>query len=275
MICQPHEGRILDEKPALAWLEIHSENYLLPPLAPRRRILRRLRRDYPVSCHGVGLSLGSAEGLSGTHLRALADLFDDIEPGLVSEHLSWSVVDDTYLNDLLPIPYSAAWLQVVCRNIDIAQAAFRRRILLENPSRYLSLPGEDLGEPEFMAEIIRRTGCGLLLDINNIVVSAINLEQSATHELHLYPLNAAEEIHVAGHRVDAAPAGPVAIDDHGSPPIELVWTLLGEVVDRIGVRPTLVEWDIDIPELPVLMDEARKAQQVLDRAQQHRPAYVA
>jgi uncharacterized protein (UPF0276 family) len=275
----PHESQILAETPALAWLEVHSENYLLPKHAPRLRLLRELRHRYPISCHGVGLSLGSAEGLSATHLAALKTLFDDIEPGLVSEHLSWSVAGDVYLNDLLPIPYSEDWMGVVCRNIDTAQSAFRRRILLENPSRYLSMPGEDIGEPAFIAEIVRRTGCGLLLDVNNIVVSAINLGQTAAQELDRYPLKAVEEIHVAGHRIDpcfsASAHGPVAIDDHGSAPGDQVWALLATVIERIDIRPTLVEWDIDVPELPVLMAEADKAQLILDRAERRRQERVA
>ena len=275
----PHEAEMLAETPAVAWLEVHSENYLLPRQSPRLRLLRELRGRYPISCHGVGLSLGSAEGLSPTHLAALKTLFDDIEPGLVSEHLSWSVTDDVYLNDLLPIPYSEDWLGVVCSNIDTAQSAFGRRILLENPSRYLSLPGEDIGEPDFIAEIVRRTGCGLLLDVNNIAVSAINLSQSAAQELDRYPLKAVEEIHVAGHRLDpafsASAHGPVAIDDHGSAPADQVWALLRTVIDRIGIRPTLIEWDTDIPELSVLLAEADKAQQILDRAELRRHERVA
>lgn len=271
----PHDVEILADLPDIAWLEIHSENYLLSPEAPRSRILHRLRRDYPIACHGVGLSLGSAEGLSAPHLAALAGLFEAIEPGLVSEHLSWSVVDGCYLSDLLPIPYSAAALDVVCRNIDRAQTAFRRRIAVENPARYLVLPGAEMDEPAFVTEVVRRTGCSLLLDLNNVAVSAINLDLRPAAELLRYPLDAIEEIHVAGHRMDTLPEGPVAIDDHGSPPSAAVWDLLAAVVDWIGIRPVLVEWDIDLPGLATLLGEARKAQQILDRAAELRAGHVA
>ncbi len=271
----PHDAEILEAAPDIAWLEIHSENYLLPRQAPRSRLLHRLRRDYPISCHGVGLSLGSAEGLDAAHLSALAELFTAIEPGLVSEHLSWSVVAGSYLNDLLPLPYSAAALEIVCRNIDRAQTAFRRCIAVENPSRYLVLPGAEMDEPAFIAEVVRRTGCGLLLDVNNVAVSALNLELQPAAELLRYPLDAVEEIHVAGHRIDTLPDGPVAIDDHGSAPAAEVWDLLAAAVERIGPRPVLVEWDIDLPGLPILLAEAGKAQRILDRGAARRQGLVA
>jgi hypothetical protein len=242
---------------------VHAENYLGRG-GPRNRALERIRRDYPMSCHGVGLSLGSWEGLDRDHLARLRALADRFQPGLVSEHVSWSVTGGTYLNDLLPLPYTEEALAVICRNVDHAQEALGRRILVENPSSYVSFPASTMPEWDFMAEIARRTGCGILLDVNNIHVSAHNHRFDADRYLDGVPLDAVEEIHVAGHFVQRFDTGTILIDDHGAPVAEPVWALLRRTLARLGPMPILVEWDTNIPELPVLLAEAAKAEVLLD-----------
>lgn len=258
----PHVPHFLSgPRPPVGWVEVHSENYLSDG-GPRLAALEAIRRDFPVSCHGVGLSLGSAEGLDTDHLAALKRLFDRIEPGLVSEHVAWSVADGTYLNDLLPLPYTEEALAVLCRNIDRAQAAFGRRILVENPSTYVAFAQSTLPEWEFLAEVVRRTGCGLLLDVNNIHVSAANHGFDANAYLDAVPLDAVAEIHVAGHLVRRIGDETLLIDDHGSPVSDPVWRLLAGALDRIGPAPILVEWDTDIPAFDVLLAEAAKADRI-------------
>lgn len=260
----PHLPDFLNGLPAVAWLEVHSENFLAEG-GPRRRALERIRRDYPLSCHGVGLSLGSAEGLSREHLTRLAALFDAVRPGLVSEHVAWSVDDGTYLNDLLPLPYTEEALEVLCRNIDQAQEAFGRRILVENPSSYLQFDASRMSEAEFLAETVRRSGCGLLLDVNNIVVSAENHDFDPFAYLEALPTDAVGEIHVAGHAEVELEGHRLLIDDHGSRVPAEVWDLLRAALPLTGPVPVLVEWDTAIPDLGVLLEEAGKAQHELDR----------
>ncbi|NBB83118.1 MAG: DUF692 family protein [Alphaproteobacteria bacterium] len=259
----PHVPDVLSHPPAVGWIEVHSENYLSDGGA-RRAALERIRRDFPLSCHGVGLSLGSAEGLDRDHLRALRGLFDRFEPGLVSEHVAWSVQGGRYLNDLLPLPYTEEALAVLARNIETAQEAFGRQILVENPSSYVAFAQSTLPEWEFMAEVVRRTGCGLLLDVNNIHVSAVNHGFDAETYLDAVPLDAVQEIHVAGHTMKRIGDATLLIDDHGSPVPEPVWQLLTGALDRLGPMPILVEWDTALPELPVLLAEAAKADRLND-----------
>jgi uncharacterized protein (UPF0276 family) len=254
----PHVLGFLEERPATAFLEVHSENYLGEG-GPRRRALFDLARDYPLSFHGVGLSMGSAEGLDRVHLRRLGALFADYRPALVSEHLSWSVAGGSYLNDLLPLPYTEEALALVCRNLDQAQEAFGRRILLENPSSYLRFRHSTIAEPEFLAEVQRRTGCGLLLDVNNVYVSAQNHGLDALAYLAALPAEAVGEIHLAGHSRRPVGDQVLLIDDHGSAVIPAVWQLYEAALALTGPRPTLIEWDSNIPELPVLLAEAAKA----------------
>lgn len=260
----PHLPDFLNGRPEVAWLEVHSENFLAEG-GPRRRALEKIRRDYPVSCHGVGLSLGSAEGLSEEHLTRLATLFDEIQPGLVSEHVAWSVDQGTYLNDLLPLPYTEEALTILCRNIERAQEAFGRRILVENPSSYLQFDASRMGEAEFLAEAVRRSGCGLLLDVNNIVVSAENHDFDPLAYLQALPHEAVGEIHVAGHAEVELEGHRLLIDDHGSRVPAAVWDLLETALAHCGPLPVLVEWDTAIPELSVLLEEAATAQGALDR----------
>jgi uncharacterized protein (UPF0276 family) len=258
----PHVQAFLDGPPAIGWVEVHSENYLAPG-GLRVSSLERIRRDLPLSCHGVGLSLGSAEGLDAAHLAALKHLFERVAPGLVSEHISWSISGGVYYNDLLPLPLTEEALGVFCRNVDRAQEAFGRRILVENPSTYLDLAASRIPEPQFIAEIVRRTGCGLLLDVNNIHVSAHNRGFDALAYLAALPLAAVGEIHIAGHAQRAIGGENVLIDDHGSRVIEPVWRLLDAALARTGPVPVLVEWDTDIPALGVLLAEAERADAAL------------
>jgi len=244
--------------PTVAWIEVHSETYLAAG-GPRLRALEAIRRDFPLSCHGVGLSLGSAEGIDTRHLDRLAALYERLQPDLISDHLAWSTTGGAYLNDLLPLPYSAEALDTVRRNVERVQESLKRPILVENPSRYLSFADSTIPEAEFLAELSRRTGCGLLLDVNNIHVSAHNVGLDPLAYLDAIPAQAVGEIHVAGHAVHDTGCGTLLIDDHGSTVADPVWDLLDEALRRLGPRPVLVEWDTRVPDLPVLLAEAERA----------------
>ena len=264
----PHMAAFTGDTPGAPnapWIEIHSENFLCDG-GPRLAMLDAVAARYPVSCHGVGLSLGSADGLDQAHLVRLRRLFDRVKPGLVSEHLSWSVTTGIYLNDLLPLPYTEAALATVSRNINAAQDAFGRRILLENPSGYLRFAGPTMSEPEFLNRLVERTGCGLLLDVNNVYVSAVNNGFDASAYLKAVPSDAVGEIHLAGHTEIGAGETRVLVDTHGAKISDPVWDLYAAVIHRIGPRPTLIEWDRDLPEFAVLLREAAAAQTILDGA---------
>ena len=259
----PHLPELLAAPPVAAWLEVHSENYLAPG-GPRVAALERLRRDYPLSCHGVGLSLGSALGLDCAHLARLQAFYHRLEPGLISEHLSWSTAPDgVFLADLLPLPYTTEALAVVTANVSRTQEALGRRLLLENPSTYLQFLDGDWDEAGFLAELVARTGCGLLLDVNNLYVSACNSATDPLTQLARWPLAAVEEIHIAGHARIATAEGVLLIDDHGSAVAEPVWGLLAAALAHTGPKPVLVEWDTQIPALSVLVAEAHRATRVL------------
>jgi uncharacterized protein (UPF0276 family) len=263
----PHHETVLDTRPDVEWFEIHTENYMGggTPL----RYLDAIRRDYPISCHGVGLSLGSAEGLDREHLARVRLVVERAEPSLVSEHLSWSIVGGRYLADLLPLPMTEEALKVVCRNVDWAQTELRRRILIENPSSYLRYRHSTIPEWEFIAAVAGRTGCGILCDVNNIFVSASNHGWDSCTYIAALPPDAVGEIHLAGHSIRLLDNGRVLrIDDHGSCVIPEVWALYTEALIRFGPVPTLIEWDTDIPELAVLLDEARRAANLLDQSRE-------
>ncbi len=260
----PHVAEVLATRPPVAWLEVHAENYMGG--GPARRALERVRAEYPVALHGVGLSLGSTAEPDTRHLRRLRGLVDALEPALVSEHLSWSVAGGVYLNHLLPLPYTDESLAIVSDHVGRAQDALGRPILLENPSAYLRFAHSTLAEPEFLAEIVRRTGCGLLCDVNNVHVSAENLGFDAVAYLDALPAAAIGEIHLAGHRANDADGRTILIDDHGARVAAEVWWLYAHAVRRFGALPALVEWDTDIPPLDVLLDEARHARHVADTA---------
>lgn len=257
----PHIDEILTTRPAIPWLEIHPENYLGG--GPAVRTLERIRRDYPVSFHAVGLSLGSVNGVDPCHLKRLQVLAERIKPALISEHLSWSIAGGIYLNHLLPLPYTEESLAVVCRNVDQVQVALGRRILVENPSLYLRFRHSPIPEPVFLNELSRRSGCGLLCDVNNIHVTAHNLELDPVAYLKTLQPALVGEIHLAGHAPNDTDGRTILIDDHGSRVPSEVWQLFVQALAHLGPRPTLIEWDTDIPALDVLRDEARVADRYL------------
>ena len=260
----PHVDEILTTCPAIPWLEIHPENYLGG--GPAGRVLEQIRRDYLLSFHAVGLSLGSADGVDPRHLKRVQVLAERIEPALISEHLSWSTAGGVYLNHLLPLPYTEESLAVVCRNVDQVQAALGRRILVENPSLYLRFRHSPIPEPEFLNELSRQTGCGLLCDVNNIHVTAHNLGLDPVAYLKTLQPVLVGEIHLAGHARNDADGQTILIDDHGSRVASDVWQLFSRALEFLGRRPALIEWDTDIPALDVLLDEAHVAERYLARA---------
>lgn len=258
-----HYAEILDTRPAIGWFEVHAENYMGAGGAPHH-FLTAIREHYPLSVHGVGLSIGADAPLDTDHLNSLKQVCDRYEPGLVSEHLAWSTHDGVYLNDLLPVPYNAETLGRVCEHIDQVQEALRRRMLLENPSTYIRFDGSDMSEFDFLAAIVGRTGCGLLLDVNNVHVSATNHAYDAVAYIDAFPHQHVGEIHLGGHADDEGDDGePLLIDDHGSAVADIVWNLYAHTISRCGPVPTLIEWDNDVPAWAILMDEAARADIVL------------
>lgn len=263
----PHHRHVLESGPDTAWFEVHPENYACG--GAQVNALEKIRRDYPVSFHAVGLSLGGADPLDRAHLTRLKTLIERLQPGLVSDHLSWSRVDGTYLADLLPLPYAEEALDVVARNIDHVQDFLGRKILVENPSSYLQFAHATMREEEFLCELVRRTGCGILCDVNNIYVSACNHGWDAVAYLNALPPEAIGEIHLAGHCLSRLADGTdIRIDDHGSAVAPEVWALFAQAAARFGPVPTLIEWDTDIPDFAILEGEARVAQIVLDNRQE-------
>jgi len=262
-----HHQAVLDVGPDVAWMEVHTENYMGggTPL----RYLDAIRRDYPISLHGVGLSLGSAEGLDPAHLERIQRVAERVEPAMMSEHIAWSLANGTYLADLLPLPMTEEALAVVCRHVDQVQNYMKRRILVENPSTYLRFRHSTIPEWEFMTAVAERTGCGILCDVNNIYVSAHNHGWDASAYLAALPPAAIGEIHLAGHSVRSLSDGStLRIDDHGSHVIAEVWALYRQALARFGPVPTLIEWDTDVPPLDVLLGEANYAGALLASAAQ-------
>lgn len=259
-----HHQAVLEEGPGVPWLEVHTENYMGG--GPSIRTLEAIRRDTPISLHGVGLSLGSADGLDPAHLERVRQVAERIEPALMSEHVAWSVAGGDYLADLLPLPMTEEALEVVCRHVTQTQDYLKRRILVENPSTYVQFSHSTVPEWEFMATVAARTGCGILCDVNNIYVSAQNHGWEASRYLAGLPREAIGEIHLAGHAVRTLSDGrTLRIDDHGSRVSPAVWALYEEAIRRFGPMPTLIEWDNEVPTLAVLQDEAAHAQRILDR----------
>jgi uncharacterized protein (UPF0276 family) len=253
-----HYEVILAQKPAVGFLEAHSENFFRTGGIPFQYLMK-CREQYPVSLHGVGLSLGSADGVREAHLDKLKTLVDHVAPALISEHISWSGIGGTAVPDLLPLPMTSEALAVVAANIQKVQDRLQRRILVENPSSYLSFKDSEMPEPAFLAEVARRTGCGLLLDINNIHVSAHNLGFDAAEYLRQIPREAVGEIHLAGYQINRVGTHDVFIDAHNHAVYDAVWDLYATALDMLGDVPTLIEWDSDIPALDVLVAEAHKA----------------
>jgi uncharacterized protein (UPF0276 family) len=260
-----HLPAIVVDGPQRGFFEVHAENYMGaggPPL----KMLEQIRRDNPVSLHGVCMSIGGPQPLDRAHLERFRSLVERYEPSLVSEHLAWSTHQTTYLNDLLPLPYTPESLARVCEHIDEVQEAIARPILLENPSTYLTFRESTISETDFIRSIVRRTGCGLLLDVNNVFVSATNHGFSALDYLSDFPLSAVGEIHLAGHAEQSDDEGDLLlIDSHDGPVADAVWKLYEIVISRRGPIPTLIEWDSNIPDWPILRGEAAAAQVILDR----------
>ena len=258
-----HFNDIAETRPRLGFFEIHAENYMGAG-GPPHRLLAALRRDYAISLHGVGLSIGAPGRLNRDHLDRLRALVDRYQPESFSEHLAWSSHGAEYLNDLLPLPYTPETLNIVCDHIDEVQDRLGRRMLLENPATYVLFEQSTLAETDFLTQIARRTGCGLLLDINNVFVSTTNHRADARAYLADFPLDRVGEIHLGGHAEEELPSGPLLIDDHGSPVADPVWVLYAETVARTGALPTLIEWDNDVPPFAELLAEARRAAGILD-----------
>ncbi len=250
----PHVREVLSSRPSAGWLEIHAENYMNEGAATAA--LEKVRENYTLSMHGVGLSLGSAVGVDRAHLRRLKYVCDRYSPAMVSEHLAWCIGDGVYLNDLLPVPHDEEALRIVAENIEITQDVLKRPILIENLSAYVGFAKSTMDEPEFLSALVKRTGCGLLLDINNVYVSAHNLGFDAEAYIAKLPGEAIGEIHLAGHAENATTDGPVLIDNHGSCVAPQVWALYASALRRFGRKPTLIEWDSDLPAFTTLMGEA-------------------
>lgn len=260
---QEHYKDILNTGPDLGWFEVHAENYMGAG-GPPHKYLTAIRERYPISLHGVGLSIGAEAPLDKDHLARLKALNERYEPGLFSEHLAWSTHEDVYLNDLLPVPYDEASLARVCGHIDQVQEALGRRMLLENPSTYVRFETSTMSELDFLKAIAARTGCGLLLDVNNVYVSATNHDYDPGAYLREFPLECVGEIHLGGHAPDAGDAGePLLIDSHDREVIDPVWALYESVIARAGPLPTLIEWDSDVPAWSGLAAEAARADAIL------------
>jgi uncharacterized protein (UPF0276 family) len=255
----PHVREVLATRPPVAWFEVHSENYYADG-GPALAALDRIRADYPLSLHGVGLSLGSADSLDRAHVAKLRRLIARTEPALVSEHLCWSGVGGRHLNDLLPLPYTDEALAHVCARVATVQDLLGRELLIENVSSYVAFADASIPEWEFVATLARRTGCKLLLDVNNVYVNAVNHGFDADTYIAAMPPNAVAEIHLAGF--DAS--GACLIDTHGAPVAADVWALYERTIALLGARPTLIEWDTDIPAFAVLQREAATAQAILE-----------
>lgn len=266
-----HFAAIDSERQPLGFFEVHAENYMGAGGTPHAH-LSRLREDYALSIHGVGLSIGSMQALDQDHLQRLKVLCGRYQPAGFSEHLAWSSHDGIFLNDLLPLPYTELTLRRVVEHIDQVQSVLGRQMLLENPATYLRFEQSTIPETAFLAEIVRRTGCGLLLDINNIVVACLNQSLDPRNYLDSLPLKAVGEIHLGGHSETLDDAGaPLLIDSHDAPVSDRVWQLYADVISKAGRIATLVEWDDDIPDWPVLRQQVAAAQAILDNAA-HRAA---
>ena len=264
-----HTAALLASGMDLDFVEVHAEN-LMGAGGPTHAQMDAVRREFALAVHGVGLSIGGESPLDERHLERLARVAARFEPAVVSEHLAWSSHGGVFFNDLLPIAYDTATLDRVVRHVERLQERLRRRVLIENPSTYVALAGSAMEETDFLAELVVRSSCGLLLDLNNVVVSQRNRGASPTHYLDHFPLHAVGEIHLAGHAVETLSDGTrLRIDDHGSPVGDEAWQLYSQVMARLGAVPTLIEWDTDVPSFEVLAAEARTA-----RARQPLPSTV-
>ncbi len=263
-----HYEAILRTVPDIGWFEIHAENYMGEG-GPPHHFLEAIRERYPISLHGVGLSIGSDGPLDKDHLERLKALNERYRPGLFSEHLAWSTHEGAYFNDLLPVPYTEETAARVSDHVSQVQDVLGRRMLLENPSTYLTFADSTMSEIRFLERVAETSGCGLLLDVNNVFVSATNQGYSPEGYIDAFPLDLVGEIHLGGHAEDQDDQGDrLLIDAHDRPIIDPVWTLYARVISKIGKQPTLVEWDTDVPEWPVLFSEAERAERILERCVQ-------
>ncbi|MEH6645088.1 MNIO family bufferin maturase [Sulfitobacter sp.] len=254
-----HFNDLMAAPAPVTWIEVHAENYMGDGGRPPAQ-LRALSEHLALSVHGVGLSIGGEAPLDRDHLNCLKILLERSNPASFSEHLAWSTHGAEFLNDLLPLPYTQTTLDCVADHIDQVQDTLGRQMLLENPSSYLAFAESTFSETDFLAALVRKTGCGLLLDVNNVFVSSTNLDVSPHAYIDSYPLSAVGEIHVGGHDEDHDDAGaPLLIDSHGAPVVDPVWALLDYTLQRTGRKPVLVEWDTDVPDWPVLRAEAERA----------------
>jgi uncharacterized protein (UPF0276 family) len=264
-----HFQEVLDTRPDIGFFEVHAENYMVDG-GPFHHYLGCIREHYALSLHGVGLSIGSEAGLDPDHLERLASLVERYQPESVSEHLAWSSHGGVFFNDLLPVPYNAQTLQRVCEHVERLQSRLRRRVLIENPSTYVEFEASTLGEGEFLRAVVQRSGCGLLLDVNNAYLSCVNHRRDPWELITALPLGAVGEIHLAGFAVDHDAAGAtLLIDTHGAPVHDQVWQLYAQTLARIGPVPTLLERDNQVPSLTVLLQEVQQAQTLLDRQAVH------
>ncbi len=261
-----HFKEIVELHPDVGFFEVHAENYMVEG-GPFHHFLERIRQNYPLSLHGVGMSLGGEDALDAAHLDRLHGLIHRYQPAVFSEHLAWSSHGGIFFNDLLPLPYNETALHRICDRVDQVQDRLQLRMLLENPSTYVEFETSTMSEGQFMSEVIRRTGCGLLLDVNNVHVSCTNHRRDPWLVINELPLHAVGEIHLAGFACDADGAGDaLLIDNHGSSVDLLVWQLYARVIHQIGGVPTLIEWDNDVPALSVLMAEAGRGERILSGA---------
>ncbi|TAK74798.1 MAG: DUF692 domain-containing protein [Gammaproteobacteria bacterium] len=261
----PHYTAFLEKHPGVAWIEVQSENYFGEGGRPLD-VLETIRRDYPISLHGSGLSLGSADELNWQHLKKLKDLTTHIHPCLISEHLSWSSIDGHYLHDLLPLPYTEEALEHLVTRIQQVQAYLNRQILIENIASYVSYTCSTLAEHEFLIEVAKQSGCGILLDINNIYVNSMNLGYDPHHYIAAIPANLVHEIHLAGFSTLMIDDKEILIDSHNRPVVPAVWDLYRYAVQQLGSKPTIIEWDKDLPSLDTLCLEAYRAEKIMREA---------
>ena len=260
----PYHQEFLVDSPDVAWLEVHSENYMMPD-SVAAGALTRIRERYPISLHGVGLSIGSTDPLNSGHLERLRQLADRIRPGLISEHLSWSSIQGEYLHDLLPLPYTEEALAHLVDRVDAVQAALGSTIALENVSSYLQFSHSTISEPEFLAEVAARSGCAILLDINNVYVSATNHGYDPNDYIDAIPPNRVAEIHLAGHSEQRFDGRTVLVDTHDGRVCPDVWDLFRKALSKLAEVPVLIEWDANLPELDVLLAEARTAREIMEQ----------
>ncbi|MGC8536364.1 MAG: DUF692 domain-containing protein [Rhizomicrobium sp.] len=270
-----HYRQVIEHACDIGFFEVHAENYMGAG-GPPHRYLQAVRERYPLSLHGVGLSIGKAGPLDLSHLGRLKELIARYQPDLFSEHLAWSSHGTDFYNDLLPVPYTRQTLEHICGHIDEVQEALARQILLENPSTYVGFAQSTYSEPQFIAEVAKRTGCGLLFDVNNVHVSCTNQNWDVARYIADYPLDLVQEIHLAGHKPDADEQGrDLLIDSHDRAVSTTIWQLYTEIIDITGALPTLIEWDNDVPEWQILAQEAQFAEAILQAPQARRVRHAA